>query len=134
MLRGALTVTALTLALATGTSAEENATAWLDLEEGLHRAKETGLPLVVWVAPCGSCGKAAFEDPDVVSMLPDFVAVQGGPDEARRLGVSADRAHAVLLDAAGQPIDDIKVSAEQFGPLPTEQLIDAMSSALDIVR
>ena len=68
------------------------------------------------------------------SMSDDAETTDKDEAEARRLGVPEDRAHAVLLDASGEPIDDIRVTAERFGPLPTELLIDAMSSALDVVR
>ena len=115
---------------------EPGAINWLAYKDGIAKAQATGFPMLVWITSgtCPRCASQTFEDPDVVEMLADFVPVLAPSALAEQLALEKGRAHAVLLDGSGAPLPDLTVSAQDDGTLPVEDVIDLMSSGLDVVR
>lgn len=107
---------------------------WQTLDDGLAEAAATGLPVLVVIAPCPACGGHAFNDPAVTGMLADFVTVRGGLAEARRLGLPDEGVHALLLDPAGEPVEDLALTVENGWDLEPAAVIDLLSSGLDVLR
>ena len=110
--------------------------AWLDYSDGVDAAKGSGVPILIWIAPasCPECGAKTFDDPEVIEMLSDFVPVRATDDVAPKLSAPKGELHVMLLDHTGAPLPDLSVFADTQGALPVHEVIDLMSSGLDVVR
>ena len=109
---------------------------WLGVEEGLARAKSLDFPVLVWLASrgCASCGAEGFANPDVREMLPDFVMVRADLTRARGWDLPERGPVVALLDSEGNPLPDLHVEAGPDGRLAPEEIIDLLSSGLDVLR
>ena len=118
------------------TSRNTSAIGWLSYADGLAAARGLGMPILLWIAPasCPDCGANTFDDPEVIGLLSDFVPVRVTDEVAPRLLASKGELHVMLLDQSGAPLPDLTVEADDPRTLPTDALIDLMSSGLDVLR